>query len=258
MPLPLLDTHCHLNVSPMNGHLSEVLERARQNGLVGIIAPGTDEETSRQVVELAEQYPSYVWAAVGVHPQIASTKPVQQNILEMLLQRPGVIAIGEIGLDYEVEAPDRTTQIQRFAEQLAIAYHYHLPSLIHCRKAFGDLQQILQKLGQGPGGILHSWAGSWDVLKPLLDLGFYYGVSGVITRAHAVRRREAIKQLPLDRMVLETDAPYIGTKTATKGKVEPCHTLEVCHAVAEIKEVTIEEVAETTTQNARRVLRLLR
>jgi len=252
----IIDTHCHINEPPLGQNIAQVLHEAEASDVKIILAPGTDERSSQEVVSVASQYPGVISAAVGVHPQITSTKEDDLAFLESLLQQPGVVAIGEIGIDAEVEYPDQNIQIPRFITQLKLAYKHNLPVLIHCRRAFQKMQEILQSLGPGPGGILHSWAGSWDILKTLIPLGFYYGVSGVVTWPKARRRREALVTLPLDRMVLETDAPYIGTLHAHKGQVAPKDIVETCQAVAEIKGCSYQEIAELTTMNAKKLLRL--
>lgn len=256
---PLFDTHCHLNIPPLSQNIHHVITRSQDTGIVGIVAPGTDIETSIEISQIAKQYPGFIWPAIGIHPQAIIDVPIQlQQVLELLLLKINAVAIGEIGLDYEVANPSREEQIQRLKVQLAIAQAHNLPILIHCRKAFSDLYDILQKNSPKAGGILHSWSGSNEMLEKFIKLGFYYGVSGVITLPTSTRRRQFLCNAPLERMVLETDAPYIATQTTKKNLVEPHHIAEICRSVAEIKGISVEEVARITTENARRVLRLLR
>ncbi len=256
----LIDTHCHINVPPMIENLANLVLKCQSFGLEKIVVPGTDILTSEDVLKVQEQYPENILAAIGIHPQILETEEIDFVTLEKLVQHSGVIAIGEIGLDFEVTQPAPFVQEKRLCTQLNLAYKNNIPVLLHCRKAFGRLlellQQFHQRYGYSPGGILHSWAGAADHLQNFIKMGFFYGVSGVITLPHATKRRQVLESLPLDRMVLETDAPYIGTKNTHKGLVTPLDLPEIAQAVAEIKKIPYQEICEITAKNARQVLRV--
>lgn len=250
-----IDTHCHLYASPLGECESRVVAEARESGVKGLIVPGVDEASSACAIEMAARHIG-VWAAAGVHPQMCDCGEVRASTLGELARRPKVVAIGEIGLDFEVGRPGPEEQEMRFRTQMELAWELGLPVLVHCRKAFGRTVEILREFGAGPGGILHSWAGSAQMLDALWDLGYCCGVSGVITRPGAKKRRKIVSEIPLERTVLETDSPYIGTERSPKGEVAPADIPEICRALAEIHGVSEEEAARVTTRNARNLLKL--
>ncbi len=255
--MSLIDTHCHLDAEPMGRDVPGVLARARAAGVEVVVVPGVDLATSRQAVERARQDAGVV-AAVGFHPDIVDeTGAADVDALEALIGGGGVVAVGEIGLDAVGPGRDAAAQEAAFRAQVALARAHGLPVLVHCRAAFGRLVEILESFGpSGPGGILHAWNGSAEVAERLGRLGFRVGVGGVATRLGATRVRTALAAIPLDRMVLETDAPFIGTATRSKGVVEPADLPEIAAALAALKGVPADEVARITTGNARELFNL--
>ncbi len=263
----LIDTHCHLYDEPLAGDRDGVLQRARAAGVEAIVVVGTMLSTSRRAVDLAQPamgdhavgpdlWPD-VWAAVGLHPD--ATEPVDPDALSGLIARSQgrVVAVGEIGLDGSRGKERVAAQEPAFRAQLTLARDHDLPVMIHSRDATGRVVRILEELGPGgPGGILHAFAGSREVATALIGLGFVLGVAGVACRPQATRIRKVLGALPLSALVLETDAPFIGTATRRPGEVEPAQVLEVCHALAELHGLDPDEVAATTTATARRILSL--
>lgn len=252
----MIDTHCHLYDAPLAADLAGVLQRARDAGVVGMVVVGTTLETSRRAVALAEEHPD-VWAAVGQHPD--AEEPLDLGGLDSLLSSDRAVAVGEIGLDGSRSATQLAAQEPICRAQLAWARERGLPVLLHSRDATGRLLRLLEELGPGgPGGILHAWAGSREVAIQASKLGYCLGVSGVASRPQATRIRRVLGELPLETLVLETDAPFIGTATQPRGRVEPAQVAEVCHALAELHQRDPVSVAATTTATARRLLGLPR
>jgi TatD DNase family protein len=261
----LIDTHCHLYDEPLAEGLGEVLSRARAAGVEAMVVVGTTLETSRRAVDLALAHVD-VWAAVGLHPDAA--EPLDTDALDALIATAPdrVVAVGEIGLDGSRGKERLAAQEPVFRAQLALARDHDLPVLIHSRDATGHVVRILGEVGPGgaggpsgpggSGGILHAFAGSREVATELIGLGYVLGVAGVACRPQATRIRGVLGALPLSSLVLETDAPYIGTATHRPGEVEPAQVREVCHALAELHGVDPDIVAATTTATARKILRL--
>jgi TatD DNase family protein len=246
----LFDTHCHLYNQPLAHNIIDVLTRARAAGVAELLVPGVDLASSRFAVELARSQPG-VYGAVGYHPDAVDAAGVDTASLSALINQGGVCAIGEIGLDTTAGQP-RGPQEQAFRLQLALAAEHNLPVLIHCRGAFGWLLEMVHEIEPRPvSGVLHAYAGSLEVARQLIEYGYFIGVAGVATRASATRVRSLVSKLPLDSLLLETDAPFIGTARHPKGQVEPADLIEVCQAVAQLKGISPEKIAEQTTANAR-------
>jgi TatD DNase family protein len=251
---PLFDTHCHLNDAPLAGDLDGVLERARAAGVTWILVPGTDRATSATAAAMARERPGIV-AGVGLHPWFAGREALDVADLARLARAGGVAAIGEVGLDGAVDVPDLDAQEPVFRAQAALARDLGLPLLVHCRQAYDRTLAVLQALGAGgPGGIFHSFAGSREIADRVARLGFLLGVGGVATRPAAKRVRAVLADVPLERLVLETDAPWIGTARVPRGQVQPADVAEVAAALAALKGVPAGEVARVTTANARALL----
>ncbi len=248
----LIDTHCHLYAAPLCLDKGLVIQRAKASGVTGIVVPGTQEQDSREAVALAQEYRGFVFAAIGIHPQV-----VEENDLIWLYElakSPYVIAIGEIGLDSEVKEPSMEVQESRFIQQMAIAKEHDLPVLVHCRGALGKTVSLLEDWG-GKGGILHAWPGNKEATRTLLEKGFYCGACGVITRPSSTKKRENIYSIPLEKIVLETDSPYIGTQKSPKGQVEPSDLMEICEALSVLHGVPREKIAQITTENALKIIK---
>jgi TatD DNase family protein len=255
--MQLVDTHCHLFDPPMGADPAAVLARARAAGVAEVWVPGVDLESSTRALELGAGLPG-VRVAVGLHPQAVGRDrgrvEAELRGLEALLGAGRAVAVGEIGLDAEVEG-DLDLQLRAFETQLALAERYELPVLVHCRGAFARLLSVLEEIpGAGPAVLLHAWAGSAEMLEQLPRSRTFFGVAGVATRPESTRARARVQALPLDRLVLETDAPYIGTRLKPKGAVEPADVREACAALAELKGLSWEEIARQTTATARGIL----
>lgn len=248
----LIDTHCHLNDPAFAESLPAVLDRAKAADVRIFIVPAYDEESLARTAALALKYPGEIFPAYGIHPWFIRNS-VPWDDIAAYLDGKGAFAVGEIGLDFSPECPAPEIQIPVFTRQLDLAADRGLPVLIHCRKAYDQLYRSLLPYKSRVRGILHSYSGGIDLLPRFLDLGFYLAFSGSVTRENARKYHRTAAAVPLDRMVLETDAPSIATASTVASEVEPCHTLEVAAKIAEIRGLSLAEVCTWTTENAKRL-----
>ena len=250
-PLHLIDSHAHLNLNRFNQDREAVIERARKAGLVAIVNIGTDLASSRATVKLAGKH-DFIYAAVGVHPHDAKT--VTQAVLDelrTLAHHPKVVAIGEIGLDYYRDLSPRDVQHRAFAEQLALAAELRLPVVVHSREAHADVLTSLR--GWEGTGVLHSYSAGPEHLEEMLDLGFSIGISGPVTFPKANRLRAVAAAVPLERLLVETDCPYL-TPVPYRGKRnEPAYVQYVVETVARTRKMPAEAVAQATVDNTHRL-----
>ena len=269
----LTDTHCHLDLEHFDTDRDAVIQRAINTGVRHILIPSLTGTSSRVAVKLAESNPM-LYAAVGVHPNEAETWDGQtiSSLKELAAQSLKVVAIGEIGLDYYWNKSPREEQISILKEQLNLAAELELPVVIHSREkedaehgpCAEDLIKILEEwvsglrsrneaLAQKPG-VLHSFSGSIESAKRAIELGFYIGVTGPITYKNAEKKRQVIVNLPLERLLIETDAPYLTPEPYRGKRNEPAFVIHIADKIAEIKSRTPQEVAAATTENAARLL----
>jgi TatD DNase family protein len=233
---PLADTHCHLCLEEFADDVAAVLDRARQAGVARILVPGIDLKTSERAVELAERYPE-IYAAVGVHPHGASGYgPEVRARLRRLADSRRVVAIGEIGLDYYRDRSPRPEQRRAFADQLDLAAETDLPVVLHCREAVDDLLEsaVAWAAGRDRPGVLHAYAGDEGSARRAIDSGFYIGVAGPITFPNAEGRRIITGGLPPERVVVETDAPYLSPHPMRGRRNEPARVALVAEALSGI------------------------
>jgi len=247
----LVDSHAHLDFPQFNGDRDAVIARAQKAGVAWILNVGTDLESSRAAVALAEAY-DFIYAAVGVHPHDARTvTPTVLGELRELARHPKVVAIGEIGLDYYRDLSPRPVQRRAFAEQLALAAELGLPVVVHSRDAHED---VLAALREGSGvGVLHSYSAGPERLEEVLALGFFIGIAGPVTFPKAHRLRTVAALVPPDRLLVETDCPYL-TPVPHRGKRnEPAYVRYVAEAIARTRGLPTERVAQQTAENAERL-----
>jgi TatD DNase family protein len=250
----LVDSHAHLDFSEFDPDREAVIARAQAAGMVAILNVGADLESSRASVALAEEY-DFIYAAVGVHPHDARTlTPAGLEELRALARHPKVVAIGEIGLDYYRDLSPRAVQRQAFADQLALAAELGLPVVVHSRDALDDTLSLLR--GWTGGGVLHSYSGGPGRLEEVLAIGFSVGISGPVTFANAHRLRTVAATVPLDRLLIETDCPYLTPEPYRGRRNEPAYVWYVAGAVARARGMPAEEVARITAENAARLFRL--
>lgn len=246
--LTYIDSHAHYDDEQFDIDRDELLDRLHENGVRNIVNIGCSLERSQFSVDLAEKYP-FVYAAVGVHPEDAPDTPDGYlSKVEFWTANPKVVAIGEIGLDYHYEGFDRELQLRFFEEQLDLAERSGLPVIIHSRDATEDTMNILRKRGRVKG-VMHCFSGSAETARQVLELGMNISFTGVLTFKNARKAVEAVKVIPLDRLMLETDCPYMAPEPYRGKRCDSSMITRVIDKIAEIKEVSPETVAETTMAN---------
>lgn len=251
----LADTHCHIDGAEYDRDRAEMIARAGRAGVRLLVNMGDSLESSRRSVELAARYKN-VYTGVGVHPEEAFPfTQADDDRLAAWAGETGVVAIGEIGLDYYWEKDQDRRQLQRdiFIRQLALARDLNLPVCIHDREAHGDLLKILQTEGKGNRGVVHCFSGSLELARELLKLGWYLGVDGPVTYKNAKKGLEVVREIPLDRLLLETDSPYLTPHPYRGRRNEPGLVRLVAEKIAELREIPLAELAEQTTRNAREI-----
>jgi TatD DNase family protein len=250
----LVDTHCHLNHPQFADDTPAVIAHAEAAGVTRMIVVGYDMPSSEQAVQFAEQL-APIYAAVAVHPHDSKDYDAAAEArLRALAARPKVVAIGEIGLDYHYDFSPRRAQRAAFRAQLALAREAGLPVIIHCREAYADVLDVLEEARAGEsGGVMHCWAGTRTEAKRALELGLYLGFGGVLTFKNAEETRTIAAAAPLDRLLVETDAPYLAPVPFRGKRNEPAFTRLAAENLAELRGLTLEEIAAITTANARRL-----
>jgi TatD DNase family protein len=246
----LVDSHAHLEMRHFAEDLPQVIERAEKNGLRYILTIGVDTKSSKRSIEIANHY-QMVYAAIGIHPHDAKDHGLESiEELKKLAQHPRVLAIGEIGLDYYRLYSPKKEQQRIFRQQLCLAKELGLPIIIHNRDSHSDLLKIMdEEQGWDLGGVFHCFAGDMTFAQHCLDKGFYLSFAGNITYLKAHRLREVLSHIPLNRLLIETDCPYI-TPQAYRGKRnEPCFVIETARAAANCKSISEEELGEAVTNN---------
>lgn len=258
IPLPelspgvaLIDTHCHLDMSVYQDDCEQVINRAVEVGVSRIITVGIDLESSRQSVILAAKYRS-IMAAVGVHPHnVTGLTGSDYQELKEIAALPEVVAYGEIGMDYVKKYAPVELQKEHFIKQVRLAKELGLPVIIHDREAHDDTMTILQEAAPFPsGGVMHCFSGDWPLAKKVMDLGFYISIPGVVTFNKAAELREVVQKVPFSSLLLETDGPFLSPVPKRGKRNEPASMLYTARKVADLKGVTLDEVAQQTTINA--------
>lgn len=249
----LVDTHCHLDFDRFDADRDEVVARAEAAGVARIVVPALDLENCRAVLDLAENYAG-VYAAVGVHPN--STAEWSNDWVEKLRELAGhdkVVAIGEIGLDYHWDKSPPDVQKQAFEAQLTLASELDLPVIIHNRDADADVMAILGASAQSERerpGVLHSFSSSWDVAEQAIELGYYLGFTGPVTYKSADALRDVVARTPVDRILIETDAPFLTPQAHRGERNEPAYVMHVAEQIASVRDTSLNIVAAMTTENA--------
>ena len=255
MSAVFIDTHAHLCDEKFDEDRVEVIARAAEAGVAQIISMGDTMAASAQVVADAEQYPA-LYAAVGVHPESACVlTDAERAQLLAWANHPKVVAIGEIGLDYYWEKDPQVRAVQRemFVTQLDIARAAGLPVCIHDREAHGDTLAILQAEGRDLTGVLHCYSGSLEMARALWKMGYYIGIDGPLTFKNAAKLPDIVREAPRERLLIETDSPYLAPVPRRGKRNEPAYVAFVAAKIAELREESVEEVAAYTTENARRL-----
>lgn len=248
----LFDTHAHYYDRAFDGDRDAVLSALPEAGVELVLCPGCDLPTSREAVALAERY-AHVYAAAGVHPEDALDLP--QNWLEeveRLTRHPKVKAVGEIGLDYYWKEVPRDLQKAVFRAQLSLAERLNLPVIVHDREAHGDCLSIVQEYPQ-VRGVFHCYSGSAEDARQLIKWGWHLSFTGTITFKNARKAPEVIRETPLERLMVETDAPYMAPTPYRGKRCDSRYVYRMAETIAEIKGMTVEEVTRATTENGKRL-----
>ncbi|WEV50830.1 TatD family hydrolase [Lactobacillus sp. ESL0731] len=251
--MELIDNHTHLQDEPFRGKEEFYIDRAKQLGVTKMICAGQDPDFNKRAIDLSQRFDN-VYAMVGYCPDVAKDYNQQaEDLLIEQLQIPGVVAMGEIGLDYYWDESPRDVQKRVLARQIEVAHELHLPVDIHTRDAFSDCYDILKSSNLEYGAILHSFNGDVSWLKKFMKLNVCFSYSGVVSFTKATEVHESARQTPLDRLLIETDAPFLTPKPYRGRQNEPGNVYYVAQAIAELKNIPIEEVAAATYANTVRV-----
>lgn len=252
----LIDTHCHLDFDWFDEDRDAVVERALAASVTQMVVPGLDLENCRTILALTEKYDG-VFAAVGIHPNSsAEWQDSWVGILRDLAQQPKVVAIGEIGLDYYWDKSPQAVQHRALALQLELAAELNLPVIIHNREASADVIRLLSEaplVGRENPGVLHSFAADWATAVAALNLGYYLGFTGPVTYKKADALREIARKVPDDRILVETDAPFLTPHPYRGKRNEPAYVAYVAEKLAEVRGVSTAVFARQTTENAHRL-----
>lgn len=248
--MQLFDTHTHLDASQFKEDQEQVIARAVEAGVTRMVNVGFNRETIPTTMELVEKY-DFIYAAIGWHPVDAiDMKDGDLEWIAELCRHDKVIAIGEIGLDYYWDTSPKDVQHQVLRRQIGLARELSMPIVIHNRDAHEDIVKILREEKAGDvGGIMHSFSGSWETAKLCLDMGFHLSFGGPITFKNARQPKEVLEKVPLDRLLIETDAPYLTPHPFRGKRNESAYVKYVAEAAADIKGISLEELAEITTEN---------
>ena len=252
--LPIFDSHAHFDDLKFADDLDLIVAKMKENGVVGVINNGVNYESSAKIVELSKQYDIF-YSAVGVHPEdlYEGEKFSPEKVLPFVKDSK-TVAIGEIGLDYYWDSHPAEVQKQWFEAQLDFAKEVDLPVIVHDREAHNDTLEILKK--HKPKGVLHCYSGSNEMAKEILKLGMYIGVGGVVTFKNSKKLTEIVKEIPLERILLETDAPYLAPEPH-RGKLNNSVYIKfVAEKIAEIKNLSVEEVLSVTANNVKTLFKI--
>jgi TatD DNase family protein len=250
----LFDSHCHLDLEPLRSELPKTIQEANTAGVMGFVVPGVHPGGWAAIAALAAENPQ-IFPAYGIHPMHAESVTDQSLNSLSEFSKKG-LAIGEIGLDPTCQVP-LDLQKQAFREQLRVAVQLGLPVLIHCRRAFQTLLSVLrEESAHQVGGIMHAYSGSVEMAREFIRLGFAISISGSVTWQNAVKPLQVARELPLEHLVLETDAPDMTPACHQGAFNRPAWLPKTAQRVAEVREIPLEQVARITTGNVRRILRL--
>ncbi len=247
----LFDAHCHLNDAKFDFDREETIKNCHESGVEKMVCASDTLEDSALAVEIAEAHQN-IYAAIGIHPHNATTLDEEALFtLELLAKKKSVKAIGEIGLDYYRDLSPRDVQRNAFIQQIELAKKLKLPIVIHDRDANGDVFDILREHDAFVNGLqMHSYSGSAELARQYVKLGAYISLSGPVTYKNAPVKREVAKVIPIERLLIETDSPYLTPQAKRGMRNEPSYVYYVAEKIAEVKGISVEEVAETTYQNA--------
>lgn len=247
-----VDSHCHLDrldLTPYKGDLTAAIDAARACGVERMLCIGVDMSNAQTVIDIAARYEG-INASVGVHPMDVNDKLVNLDDLRTLALAPQVVAIGETGLDYYYSRDSAEIQRESFALHLRLSSELNKPVIVHTRDAREDTMSIIRQHGDNSvAGVLHCFTESWEMASQALDENYYISFSGIVTFNNATALREVARKVPLDRILIETDSPYLAPVPHRGKKNEPKYVVEVAECIAELRGLSVDEVAEITSAN---------
>ncbi|MDQ0300945.1 TatD DNase family protein [Salibacterium salarium] len=253
----LFDTHVHLNIDSFEEDLEETIARAQEAGVESMNVVGFDHETIKKAMQLVEDY-DFLYASIGWHP-VDAVDMTDNDLkwIEELSAHPKVVAIGETGLDYHWDKSPKEVQKEAFRKQIHLAKKVNLPIIIHDREAHQDIVDILKEENASEtGGIMHCFGGDMEIARQCLDMNFHISFGGPVTFKNAKLPKEVAKEIPMDRLLVETDCPFLAPHPNRGKRNEPAYVKLVAEKVAELKEMSLEELAEQTTRNAKKLFHI--
>lgn len=256
----LIDSHCHLDrldLSRHNHSLDDALDAARRRGVKGFLCIGIGRANASQVVDISDKYPD-VYATVGLHPLEFSESPAPdlsaiEAWLDEAVQHPRVVGVGETGLDYYYSSEHIEAQQASFSTHLRVAARHKKPVIVHSREARRDTIDLIKRFGESNSGVLHCFTENWELAKAALDLNYYISFSGIITFKNAANLREIAAKIPLNRLLVETDSPYLAPIPHRGHPNEPAYVVEVAKCLAELQGIPYERLCEATGANFSRL-----
>lgn len=248
----LVDSHCHLDridLEPYQGDLGLAIAAAKERGVSRMLCVGIDLNNAQTVVDIAHAYEG-IYASVGLHPLDIDDSEKDYSLLQHLASDPSVVAVGETGLDYYYSKDSAELQRESFRRHLQLAKSVSKPVIVHTRDAREDTLTIIREQGDlDLGGVLHCFTENWEMAQQAIDLNYYISFSGIVTFNNAKALREVVKQVPLERLLVETDAPYLAPVPYRGKKNEPKYVVEVAQCIAELKGVSYEKILQCTSEN---------
>lgn len=252
----LVDSHCHLDFPDLVGRLPEILQRMRDNQVAAAVCIGVNLEDFPKVLALAESQPN-LYATVGVHPEYTDVDEPTVERLIALAAHPKVIAIGETGLDYYWQKDKPEWQRERFRNHIRAARACAKPLVVHTRDSAVDTLRLMKEEGaDAVGGVMHCFTEDWAVATQALDLGFHLSFSGIVTFKNALTVKDVARKCPLDRLLVETDAPYLAPVPYRGKQNEPAYVRHVAEEIARLRSLSLDEVAKATTENFSRLFKI--
>jgi TatD DNase family protein len=248
-----IDSHAHIQLDRFDSDRSVVIERAKNSQVSIILVVGFDISTSHLAVELADRY-DHIYATVGLHPHDAKRfTPQTLREIALLAEHPKVVALGEMGLDYHRNLSPKSVQKRVFEEQLDLATQLDLPIVVHNRNAFDDILSILENRPQLTGGVLHCFSENTKSMDRVIDVGFHIGIGGPVTYKKSQDLKQVVKVMPADSFLIETDCPWLAPQLRRGKRNEPAYITEIATKIAELRQVAIESVGQTSSQNFRKL-----
>lgn len=248
--MPFVDTHCHLHFPNYQSDQETVIQRARSAGVLHFINVGTDLESTKASIALSEKY-DFIYATAGIHPHDAKdATPGDMSQLAGLMKTPRIVAIGEVGLDYYRNLSPADVQIKILTQFFDLSKQYQLPLILHIRGAYEEVVSLLKKHFKPPiAAVSHCFSGTREIMEKLLALGLFISFAGPVTYKKNDALREAAKHCPLDRIVIETDAPFLAPQINRGKRNEPAYLIETAQLIAQLKGIPLEELGRASTKN---------